>query len=90
MMSIINDPIRLLASMFLFCVLVGALFISVWDLIHGTPIPAEASTILSAGIGYSLTALGFSHASSTINNATNSAVNGYVKAQEEVSQKTNG
>ncbi len=83
-MSILSDPLKALAALFLFAVLLCALFVSVWDLIHGTPIPAEASTILSAGIGYSLTALGFSHASTTIDNATQNAVNGLVKAQDEV------
>lgn len=82
-MSILTDPLKLLAALFLFIILLCALFVSVWDLIHGTPIPAEASTILSAGIGYSLTALGFSHASDTIGSSTNTAINGYVRAQEE-------
>lgn len=84
MMNVLSDPLKALAALFLFSVLICALFVSVWDLIHGTPIPAEASTILSAGIGYCLTALGFSHASSTINNATQSTVNNLVKAQDEL------
>lgn len=83
-MSILSDPIKTLSALFLFVLLICALFVSVWDIIHGTPIPSEANTILSAGVGYSLTALGFSHASTTIDNATQSTLNNLVRAQDEL------
>lgn len=87
-MNILQDPIKALSALFLFVVLMCALFVSVWDLIHGTPIPTEASTILSAGVGYSLTTLGFVHASTTIDNVTQSTVNSLVKAQDELVNST--
>lgn len=86
MIDILGDPVKLLASLFLFILLIGSTFVAVWNTIHAIPIPIEVTSILSAGIGYCLTALGFAHGSNT----TQSAVNNLVKAQNERTDTTSG
>lgn len=74
MVDILGDPVKLLASLFLFVLLIGALFVAVWDTIHNIPVPVEVTTILGTGIGYCLTALGFAHGSTTTSVAGQEAV----------------
>lgn len=85
MIDILGDPVKLLASVFLFVLLCSALFIAMWDTTHGQTVPPEVITVLGAGIGYCLTALGFAHGSNTTSSAASTAVTNLVKAQNESS-----
>jgi hypothetical protein len=85
MTDILGDPVKLLAGLFLFVLLLGAVFVAVWDTIHNIPVPLEVTTILGTGVGYCLTALGFAHGSNTTTNAANAAITTLVKAQNESS-----
>jgi hypothetical protein len=86
-MSIFSDPVKAVAAIFLLVVLLASVFVAVWDVIHNLPLPPEVYSILSAGIGYALTSLGFSHASSTISSASETTVNHFIKAQNELGNK---
>jgi hypothetical protein len=85
MVNILGDPVKLLASLFLFILLLGSLFIAVWNTLHNIPVPVEVTTILGTGVGYCLTALGFAHGANTTSTAANDAVNTLVKVRNESS-----
>lgn len=50
----IDTLTKLLALIFVFCVLMAALSIVVYDVLSSIPVNPVASAILSAGIGYAM------------------------------------
>lgn len=84
--------IRYLATIFLFLVLVCALFIASYDIIAGKIIDPTVLTILGAGIGSCLTITGLNHGVNVINGTVEKTVKGVFNAQEarkEIKQGSN-
>lgn len=83
-----NDILKVAAVVFLLAVGVAALFIGIWNTIHGIAVPPEVETVIGAGIGYALTALGVQHGVVLANGVAKDTATAVVKATTDAAQKS--
>jgi hypothetical protein len=78
-----------LAMVFLFLVMLCALFLSVYDVVINTPIPPFVASVLGSGIGYCITVLGLNHGIDVVNGTIKDTVSGALLANSKQSDKIN-
>lgn len=76
-----TDLIKTLSAIFLFCVVMCALFLYIWDTIAGIPIPSTDTAVLSAAISTALYNLGINHGITAANGVANDTATALIKAQ---------
>lgn len=83
-----SDLVKTLATIFLFCLVMAALAIAIYDTITGLPINPTVSGILVAAITAALPLVGVHQGVTIANGVAERAVQATIAASKE--QKTNG
>lgn len=78
-----TDLIKTLSAIFLFCVVMAALFLYIWDTIAGIPVPATDTAVLSAAISTALYNLGINHGIIAANGVAKDTATAVIQAQSQ-------
>lgn len=78
-----TDLVKALSAIFLFCVVMVALFLYTWDTIAGTAVPTTVTLVLSGAISTALYNLGINHGIIAANGVANDTARAVIQAQTQ-------
>lgn len=76
-----TDLVKALSAIFLFCVVMCALFLYMWDTVAGITVPTTVTAVLSAAVSTALYNVGINHGITAANGVANDTATALIKAQ---------